>query len=274
MTLPLSAMPNAGLPRDSGRPQDVHGLAGVHGELRPPHRRGRRRIVGGLLRHHAGTHQGHGGLRPERGAAARPRDRRATPPRRACRPCRSPSARACGAKLAAGEFVTTVEIVPPQGVDPRRCSREVRVLKAAGVDRRRCAEWPQAQSRMGALLSASSSGKSGSRPWSTDACRDRNLPRRCSISSRHGGRASQPVHRHRRPAEDGPYPTPPPFSTIDAIGLTNVVVRLITASTPADADRRADQVRHRRRRQSDSPGIRTGRWRDSRGRSTPAPSTR
>ena len=37
-----------------------------------------------------------------------------------------------GAKLAEGEFVTTVEIVPPKGVDPAPMFDQCRALKAAG----------------------------------------------------------------------------------------------------------------------------------------------
>src|SRR5690606_29390269 len=39
-----------------------------------------------------------------------------------------------GRKLAAGEFLTTVEIVPPRGVDPAKMLQGVRLLKAAGID--------------------------------------------------------------------------------------------------------------------------------------------
>src|SRR5438093_652851 len=39
-----------------------------------------------------------------------------------------------GAKLARGELVTSVEIVPPKGVDPKPMLEQVRALKAAGVD--------------------------------------------------------------------------------------------------------------------------------------------
>src|SRR5437899_9903978 len=39
-----------------------------------------------------------------------------------------------GAKLARGELVTSVEIVPPKGVDPTPMLEQCRALKAAGVN--------------------------------------------------------------------------------------------------------------------------------------------
>ena len=62
------------------------------------------------------------------------------------------SARSCwGAKLARGELVTSVEIVPPRGVDPAPMLEQCRALKAAGVDAVNVPDGPRAQSRMGVL---------------------------------------------------------------------------------------------------------------------------
>jgi methionine synthase I (cobalamin-dependent) len=59
-----------------------------------------------------------------------------------------------GRKIAAGEFVTSVEIVPPRGVDATRMLTDVRKLKDAGVDAVNVPDGPRAQSRMGALLTS------------------------------------------------------------------------------------------------------------------------
>ena len=81
-----------------------------------------------------------------------------------------------GAKLAAGQFVTTVEIVPPKGVDPGPMFDQVRLLKAAGVDAVNVPDGPRAQSRMGALLSALMIEREvGLEAVVHYACRDRNL---------------------------------------------------------------------------------------------------
>jgi len=81
-----------------------------------------------------------------------------------------------GAKLAEGRFVTTVEIVPPKGVDPSPMFEQVRQLKAAGVDAVNVPDGPRAQSRMGALLSAVMIEREvGLEAVVHYACRDRNL---------------------------------------------------------------------------------------------------
>src|SRR5439155_1206685 len=59
-----------------------------------------------------------------------------------------------GAKLARGELVTSVEIVPPKGVDATPMLEQCRALKAAGVDAVNVPDGPRAQSRMGVLPSA------------------------------------------------------------------------------------------------------------------------
>ena len=57
-------------PARGGRPQDLHGLARVHGQLLPAHGRGRRPVRRRLLRHDARPHPRDRGLRPERVAPA------------------------------------------------------------------------------------------------------------------------------------------------------------------------------------------------------------
>ena len=57
-------------------------------------------------------------------------------------------------KIAEGAFVTSVEIVPPRGVDGARMIADVKKLKDAGVDAVNVPDGPRAQSRMGALLTS------------------------------------------------------------------------------------------------------------------------
>src|SRR5258707_11620011 len=56
-----------------------------------------------------------------------------------------------GAKLARGELVTSVEIVPPKGVDPKPMLEQVRALKPAAVNAVNVPDGPRAQSRTGVL---------------------------------------------------------------------------------------------------------------------------
>jgi methionine synthase / methylenetetrahydrofolate reductase (NADH) len=133
-----------------------------------------------------------------------------------------------GAKLAAGQFVTTVEIVPPKGVDPAPMFEQVRLLKAAGVDAVNVPDGPRAQSRMGALLSGLAIQREvGLEAVVHYACRDRNL---LGMLSDLLGAAASGLHNllivTGDPPKMGPYPDATAVFDIDSIGLTNLVARL------------------------------------------------
>ena len=133
-----------------------------------------------------------------------------------------------GRKLATGGFVTTVEIVPPRGVDPAAMLAGARALKIAGVDAINVPDGPRAQSRMGALMSALLIEREvGIETVIHYCCRDRNL---LSMLSDLLGAAA---HRLRNllivtgdPPKMGPYPEATGVFDIDSIGLTNLVHRL------------------------------------------------
>src|SRR3989454_518221 len=81
-----------------------------------------------------------------------------------------------GTKLARGALVTSVEIVPPKGVDPKPMLEQCRALKAAGVDAVNVPDGPRAQSRMGVLPSALLIEREvGIETVIHYCCRDRNL---------------------------------------------------------------------------------------------------
>ena len=133
-----------------------------------------------------------------------------------------------GRKLDAGEFLSTVEIVPPRGVDPAAMLAGARQLKAAGIDAINVPDGPRAQSRMGALMSALLIEREvGIETVIHYCCRDRNL---LSMLSDLLGAAA---HRLRNlliitgdPPKMGPYPEATGVFDIDSIGLTNLVHRL------------------------------------------------
>ncbi len=133
-----------------------------------------------------------------------------------------------GAKLAAGEWVTSVEIVPPRGVDPAPMLTQARLLKAAGVDAVNVPDGPRAQSRMGALISGILIERdTGLEAVVHYACRDRNL---LGMLSDLLGAAAAGLHNllivTGDPPKMGPYPDATAVFDIDAIGLTNLVARL------------------------------------------------
>ena len=227
VTLPLSAMPNAGLPRDvEGRKMYMASPEYMATYARRMVEAGAR-IVGGCC-----------GTTPEHIKAivgfvqsAAPRHAHVTVAPAAAQgvPAVPLAERSrLGAKLAAGEFVTTVEIVPPKGVDPAPMYAQVRALKEAGVDAVNVPDGPRAQSRMGALLSGILIEREvGLEAVVHYACRDRNL---LGMLSDLLGAAAAGLRNlliiTGDPPKMGPYPDATAVFDIDAIGLTNLVSRL------------------------------------------------
>jgi homocysteine S-methyltransferase len=125
-------------------------------------------------------------------------------------------------------MVTSVEIVPPRGVDASKMLSDVAALKRAGVDAVNVPDGPRAQSRMGALLSALMIQREvGLEAVVHYACRDRNL---LGMLSDLLGAAAAGVRNlliiTGDPPKMGPYPEATAVFDIDSIGLTNLVSRL------------------------------------------------
>src|SRR6266567_1438509 len=57
-------------------------------------------------------------------------------------------------KITTGQFVTSVEVLPPKGVDAEKTLNSIRLLKDAGVDGVNIPDGARAQSRMSALATA------------------------------------------------------------------------------------------------------------------------
>ena len=141
---------------------------------------------------------------------------------------------AWGRKLAAGEFLTTVEIVPPRGANPEAMLEGVRLLKAAGVDGVNVPDGPRAQSRMGALATAVLvQQRVGIEAVVHYCCRDRNLLG--MLSDLLGAQAlglRNLLLITGDPPKMGPYPDATAVFDIDSIGLTNLVSRLNRGMDP------------------------------------------
>jgi homocysteine S-methyltransferase len=133
-----------------------------------------------------------------------------------------------GRKIATGEFVTSVEIVPPRGVDASKMLRDTAALRDAGVDAVNVPDGPRAQSRMGALLtSVLIEQQVGIETVIHYCCRDRNL---LGMLSDLLGAAAVGLRNllliTGDPPKMGPYPNATAVFDIDAIGLTNLVSNL------------------------------------------------
>lgn len=131
-------------------------------------------------------------------------------------------------KIARGEFVTTVEVLPPKGCDPQKTIDSIRLLKAAGVDGVNIPDGPRAQTRMGAMATAILVEREiGIESVLHYCCRDRNL---LGMMSDLLGAAALGLRNllliTGDPPKMGPYPDATAVFDIDAIGLTNMVNKL------------------------------------------------
>ncbi len=231
----LSAQPNAGMPRDvGGRNMYMASPEYMASYARHLVQAGAK-VIGGCC----GTTPAHvraivDGLRPviARHAAAMHRvavthdAARVTPA--GVEPVPFADRSRWAAKLARGEFVSSVEIVPPRGVDTSRMVADVGALRRAGVDAVNVPDGPRAQSRMSAVLvSILIQQQVGIETVTHYCCRDRNLLGMLSDllgASAMGLRNLLVITGD--PPKMGPYPDATAVFDIDAIGLTNLASRL------------------------------------------------
>ena len=139
-----------------------------------------------------------------------------------------------GRKIAAGELVTTVEIVPPRGIDPSKMLAGVRLLKQAGIDAVNVPDGPRAQMRMGVLPVATLVEQhTGIEAVIHYCCRDRNLLGMLSdLLGAHALGLRNLLIITGDPPKMGPYPESTAVFDIDSIGLTNLVHRLNCGMDP------------------------------------------
>jgi methionine synthase I (cobalamin-dependent)/5,10-methylenetetrahydrofolate reductase len=230
-SLPLAAQPNAGIPRSvEGRniylcsPEYMASYArkfvaaGV-------------RLVGGCC----GTTPEHirvmksalrAGEARARTASAKAASSQAAPMAVPAEPL--PNRSLLGAKLARGEFVTMVEIVPPKGIDILKEIEGARFLKSVGVDAVNIPDSPRASARMSnQALSLLIQREVGIDAILHYTCRDRNV---LCIQSDLLGAAAVGIKNliciTGDPPKMGNYPDATAVFDVDAIGLVNIVHNL------------------------------------------------
>jgi methionine synthase I (cobalamin-dependent)/5,10-methylenetetrahydrofolate reductase len=133
-----------------------------------------------------------------------------------------------GAKLARGEFVTMVEIVPPKGIDIHKEIEGARFLKSVGVDGVNIPDSPRASARMSnQALSLLIQQEVGIQAILHYTCRDRNV---LCIQSDLLGAAAVGIRNliciTGDPPKMGNYPDATAVFDVDAIGLVNIVHNL------------------------------------------------
>jgi homocysteine S-methyltransferase len=236
--VPLSALPNAGLPREVGdrkmylaSPEymarygrrlvdlGVRFVGGCCGTT-PEHTRHLARVVRGLQPRHATVR-----VRPD--VRTEPRD----PPPLAERS-------GLGRALATGRFVRSVELLPPRGWDAGALLDAAREAGEAGVDVVTLVDAPRGRSRMAALHAAALvQRETRMEAVAHYTCRDRNM---MGMVSDLFGAAAAGLHNlilvSGDPPAQGPYPDSTAVFDIDSIGLTNVVAGMNRGHDPGGAD--------------------------------------
>lgn len=133
-----------------------------------------------------------------------------------------------GAKIAAGQFVTMVEIVPPKGIDIQKELEGARFLKSVGVDGINIPDSPRASARMSnQALSLLVQRDVGIEAVLHYTCRDRNV---LCIQSDLLGAAATGIRNliciTGDPPKMGNYPDATAVFDVDSIGLVNIVYKL------------------------------------------------
>jgi homocysteine S-methyltransferase len=132
------------------------------------------------------------------------------------------------AKIAAGEFVTSVELVPPKGISARRVLENGRILREKGVDAINIPDGARASARMGAMfLALKMEQESGIEPILHYCCRDRNLiGMQGDLLGLYASGLKNILIITGDPPKLGDYPDATAVFDVDSIGLTNMVTRL------------------------------------------------
>jgi len=229
-SLPLAAQPNAGIPRSvEGRniylcsPEYMASYARKFAAAGV-------RLVGGCC----GTTPDHIRVMKSALRVGEARARvTAAPANRANAPAASPEVPLAqrsrvGAKLAAGEFFSMVEIVPPKGTDIRKELEGAKFLKSVGVDAINIPDSPRASARMSnQALSLLIQQQVGIEAILHYTCRDRNV---LCIQSDLLGAAATGIRNliciTGDPPKMGNYPDATAVFDVDAIGLVNIVHNL------------------------------------------------
>ena len=133
-----------------------------------------------------------------------------------------------GARIASGQFVTMVEIVPPKGTDIQKEVEGARFLKSVAVDAINIPDSPRASARMSnQALSVLLQQQVGIEAILHYTCRDRNV---LCIQSDLLGAAAVGIRNliciTGDPPKMGGYPDATAVFDVDAIGLVNIVHNL------------------------------------------------
>jgi methionine synthase I (cobalamin-dependent)/5,10-methylenetetrahydrofolate reductase len=133
-----------------------------------------------------------------------------------------------GAKLAAGKFVSFVEILPPRGVDAKLEIEGARRCAEAGIDCINVPDGPRASARMSAQVTCQLiQQEAGIEAVNHFCCRDRNiLGIQSELLGAHAAGVRNLICITGDPPRMGLYPDATAVFDVDAIGLVNIVNNL------------------------------------------------
>ncbi len=131
-------------------------------------------------------------------------------------------------KIASGKFVTTIELLPPRGLDPSKIVEKAIQCKEHGIDAINIPDGPRASARMSALATACLIERDAHIETVLHyTCRDRNI---LGMQSDLIGAAGLGLRNllciTGDPPKMGPYPNATGVFDVDSIGLVNMVARL------------------------------------------------
>ena len=231
-SVPLSAQPNAGRPREiEGRNIYLSSPEYMASYARRFIGQGVR-LVGGCC----GTTPEHirhikiavRGLTPPATASVSVQARGEARPAEAVAPVERTEKSRMANALAHGGFTVSVELVPPRGFDADGLVAQARKLRIHGVDLVNIPDGPRASARMSALAAALLVQQQvGIETILHYACRDRNLlGMQSDLLGAHSMGVRNLLVITGDPTTVGDYPDATAVFDVDSIGLTNVVSRL------------------------------------------------
>ena len=231
--LPISAMPNAGLPvRVRGRFAYVSTPA-YFADYAARLLAAGAKVIGGCC-----------GTTPEHIAAMRPVVRGATPARPSAArvtPAQAPASEPAdrspeqgpteiARKLRAGKFLVSVELDPPRGINPAKILAGAELLRDVGVDCFNVADSPMARVRMSCLAAARLiQERTGLEVMIHFTTRDRNLMAlQSELIGAHATGIRNVLALTGDPPRLGDYPNATAVWDVDSIGLVAILKRLNT----------------------------------------------
>ncbi len=133
-----------------------------------------------------------------------------------------------GAKLAAGRFVSFVEIVPPKGVDASREIAGAKLCASRGIDVINVPDGPRASARLSAMVTCQIlQREAGIECVLHFCCRDRNiLSIQSELLGAHAAGVRNLICITGDPPRMGTYPDATAVFDVDSIGLCNIANNL------------------------------------------------